>query len=157
VPGDLLRYLGGPTPYPSWWLAIGGAIVLAVIGWYVGVVVWTLPAQRLRKIPLIRLLHARLIRRRFARSIRAASERHRKGMLSPAQAAAMMSRTLRSFLTLTTDHRVQYMHVDDIAVGDLAPAAPVLSALNDARFNAASRVDLTSTGHDAEELIRSWS
>jgi hypothetical protein len=158
MPSDLLYHLSGPTAYSSWWLVIAAALVVAVIGWYAGVVVWTLPPRRLARIPLIRAVHARLIRRGFARSIRVAGQRHRAGGLSSAQAAAVMSRTLRSFLALRAGGSgARYMHVGDIAAGDLAPAAPVLSALNDARFNHRSQVDLTRIERDAEEVIRSWS
>jgi len=157
VPGDLLRYLGGPDPYSWWWLVAGVAVAVAVVVWCAGVVVWTMPPQRLRRIPLVRTLHGRLVRRKFAGSIRAAREGYRAGELSAAQSAAVMRRTLRSFLAVTTGARAHYLHVTEMQDSDLASVAPVLCALDDARFNTGSRVDVNGVGLQAEELIRSWS
>ncbi|KUI44217.1 hypothetical protein AU197_02985 [Mycobacterium sp. IS-1590] len=156
MPDDLLRFVGGPMPYSSGWLWLGALLVLAVIVWYIGVFMWTLPAQRLRRLPLARSLHARLLRRRFARSVQRIAARHRHGELTDAEAGAAMSRTLRSFLHQATGIRAQYMQLDDIASGELAPAAPTLAALDDAQFNAASPVRVVEAGATTEELIRSW-
>jgi hypothetical protein len=156
VPGELLRYLGGPDPYSAWWLAGGVAIAAAIMIWCAGVLVWTMPAQRLRRIPLIRTLHARLVRRKFTGSIRAARDGYRTGQLSAAQCAAAMRGTLRGFLAVTTGDRAHFMHVADMETSDLASVAPMFSALNDAQFNTGSRIDVDGVGHQAEELIRSW-
>jgi hypothetical protein len=48
------------------------------------------------------------------------------------------------------------MHVDRMSSSELAEAAPLLAALNDAQFNSASPVDVSEVGSTAEELIRSW-
>ncbi|MBV9088517.1 MAG: hypothetical protein JO044_01215 [Mycobacteriaceae bacterium] len=157
MPDDLLRYLGAPASYSSWWLVLGVLLALGAIVWCAAVVVWTMPPKRLRRIPVIRSVHGRLVRRRFAGSIRAARDGYRGGELSAAQAAAVMRRTLRSFFALTATGRAPYMHVTDMAASDLASAAPVFRALNDAQFNTGSRVDVNSVGDEAEELIRSWS
>jgi hypothetical protein len=156
VPDDLLRYVGGLTPYSPWWLWFGLFLLMVVIAWYVGVFVWTLPAHRLRALPAVRTLHAKLLRRRFANAVRRIAARHRDGELTAVQAGAAMSRTLRSFLHQATGTRAQYMHVDDIGSSELAPAAPVLSTLDDAQFNSASPVQLAGVGDATEELIRSW-
>ncbi|MBV8347177.1 MAG: hypothetical protein JOZ49_06450, partial [Mycolicibacterium sp.] len=87
MPGDLLRYLGGPASYSWWWLVLGVLMVMVVMIWCAAVLVWTMPARRLRRIPVIRTMHGRLIRRKFARSIRAAREQYRAGEMSAAQAA----------------------------------------------------------------------
>lgn len=156
MPDDLLRFVGGPTPYASWWLWLALALLAAVIAWYVGVFMWTLPAERLRSIPVIRDLHGKLLRRRFALTIRSVEQRYGAGELSAAEAGAQMSRALRSFLHQATGVRAQYMHLDDIRSSDLAEAAPLLSALDDARFNDASPVEISRVGAGAEELILSW-
>jgi len=153
---DLLRYVSGPLPYSPWWLWIGLMLLALVILWYIGVFVWTLPSHRLRRIPLVRGLHARLLRHRFIRTVRTIDKRFRTGDLKPAEAGAHMSRTLRSFLHQATGTRAQYMHVDAIADSDVAAAAPLLSALNEAQFNPGSRVDVGGIGSAAEELIRTW-
>ena len=156
MPDDLLRFVSGPTPYSAWWLWIALALLGLVIAWYVGVFVWTLPSQRLRRLPVVRTLHARLLRRRFARAVRSIGARYRAGDLTATEAGAQMSRTLRSFLHQATGTRAQYMHLDDIGSSDLATAAPLFSALNDAQFNSASPVDVGEVGTAAEELILSW-
>lgn len=156
MPDDLLRFVFGPSPYAASWLWLGLALVTVVIMWCVGVVVWTLPAERLRDIPGVRSLHAKLLRRKFVRTIRSIEQQHRAGDLSAAQASAQMSRTLRSFLHQATGTRAQYMHVDAIRTGDLAEAAPLFAALNDAQFNTDSPVEIEHISATAEELIRSW-
>jgi hypothetical protein len=156
VQDDLLRFVDGPMRYSSLWLWLGLMLLAAVILWYVGVFVWTMPSQRLRRIPVIRSLHGTLLRRRFTRTIRTIDENHRAGDISAAQACAQMSRVLRSFLHQATGTRAQYMHVDDITDSDLAEAAPLFSKLNDARFNTASQVNVGQVGSAAEELIRTW-
>ena len=156
MPDDVLRFVIGPSPYSASWLWIGLTLLVLVIAWCVGVFVWTLPADRLRTIPWIRSMHAKLLRRRFARTIRSIDGRYRTGELSAAQASAEMSRTLRSFLHQATGTRAQYMHVEAIRSSDLAEAAPLFQVLNDAQFNTASPVDVSEVGSTAEELIRSW-
>ncbi|ULE34170.1 hypothetical protein [Mycobacterium sp. IDR2000157661] len=156
MPDDLLRFVSGPMTYSTWWLWLGLLLLVAVIAWYVGVFVWTLPAHRLRALPGARALHGRLLRRHFAHSVQRIASRNRDGELSAADAGAAMSRTLRSFLHQATGTRAQYMHLDEIGRSDLAPAAPVLSALEDAQFNATTGVRLGDVGNSTEELIRSW-
>lgn len=156
MPDDLLRFVDGPMRYSSLWLWTGLLLLVAVICWYVGVFVWTMPSRRLRRVPVVRSLHATLLRRRFTRTIRTIDENYRAGDLSKVQACAQMSRTLRSFLHQATGARAQYMHVDDITESDLAEAAPLFSALNDAQFNTASQVNVDQAGSAAKELIRTW-
>ncbi len=156
MPDDVLRFVGGPSPYAASWLWLGLAVLTIVIAWCAGVFVWTLPAERLRSIPMIRSLHSKLLRRRFTRSIHSTEERYRAGELSAAEASREMSRALRSFLHQATGTRAQYMHVDAIKSSELAKAAPLFAALNDAQFNSASPVEISQVGSTARELIRSW-
>ena len=156
MPDDVLQFVIGPSPYAASWLWFGLALLIVVIVWYAGVFIWTLPADRLRSIPGIRSVHSKLLRRRFSRAIRSIDGRYRSGELTAAQAGHEMSRTLRSFLHQATGTRAQYMHVDHISSSELAEAAPLFAALNDAQFNTTSPVDVSEVGSTAEELIRSW-
>jgi hypothetical protein len=156
VPDDLLRFVSGPLPYASWWLWLGLALLIVVAAWYVGVFVWTMPADRLRSIPWVRNLHSKLLRRKFTRAMQSIDARYRAGELSAAQAGGQISRTLRSFLHQASGTRAQYMHVRDISSSELAVTAPLFAALNDAQFNSESSVDVSQIGSEAEELIRSW-
>lgn len=156
MPGDLLRHLFGPQPYSPWWLWLAVLMLLAVIGWYAGVFVWTLPSQRLRRIPVVRRTHARVLRRRFARRVQGIAEEHDAGRLLAPAACGAISRTVRSFLHQATGVRAQYLQVGAMADANLAGAAPLLTRLGDAQFNAESRVDVADVSARAQELIRSW-
>ncbi|MEB3049734.1 hypothetical protein KV112_08300 [Mycolicibacter sp. MYC123] len=153
---DLLRFIGGPLPFSAWWIVFGVLLVLAVIAWLAGVFVWTLPPSRLRRMPVVRTVHAWLTRRRFTAAVRTACGRYQAGGVTAAQASTDISRTVRSFLYVKTGIRAQYLHVDDIADGPLAPAAALLAGLNVVRFDPQARADVAAIGRSAEELISTW-
>lgn len=153
---DLLRHVIGPTPYSSWWLWAAVLVLVVLIVWYAGVFVLTMPPRRLRELPFVGTMHGDMVRRRFARTVHRIGERYRAGELGAAAASAEVSAALRGFLQHTTGIRAQYMQVEQIAEGELAGAAPLLEQLEDAQFNAASRVDVSAVSESAEELIRSW-
>lgn len=138
------------------WLWLGMALLILVIVWYALVLVVTMPSHRLRRIPGVEELHGRLLRHRFAKTVSTITRRHRDGELSPEQAGAALSCTLRSFLHQATGIRAQYMQLGAIATSDLAPAAPMLEALGSAQFDRTSTVDVGTLGDQTEELIRSW-
>lgn len=156
MPDDLLRHVIGPTPYSSWslWLAVLLSVIL--VGWYVGVLVLTLPGRRLRDVPLVGAARDRMIRHRFARAVNEIGRRYRAGELEAAQAGAAISAEVRRFLHRATGAPAEYMQTDDIANSEIAPAAGLLEQLTDVQFNAASQFDVGRVGDDAEELIRSW-
>ena len=156
MPDDLLHHVFGPQSYSSWWLWWAVLLLLVVGAWYASIFVWTLPSRQLRRIPLARGVHARLIRYRFARCVRSISDEHDAGRMSAPAACAAISRTVRSFLHQVTGERAQYLQVGTIADGDLAAAAPLLIQLGDAQFNAEARVDVADVSARAQELIRSW-
>lgn len=156
MPDDLLHHVFGPQPYSAWWLVWANLLVVAVLAWYAGIFVWTLPSRRLRRIPVARHVHARLIRNRFARSVQRIADEHTAGRTSATAACAAISRTVRSFLHQVTGEPAQYLHVGAMAEGDLAAAAPLLTRLGDAQFNAETRVDVGDLSTSAQELILSW-
>ncbi|MEE6138799.1 hypothetical protein SKC41_21025 [Mycobacterium sp. 050128] len=156
MPDDLLHHVFGPQPYSPWWLVWAVLLSLAVTAWYAGIFVWTLPSPRLRRIPVVRRVHSRLIRNRFARGVQRVAAEYDAGRTSATEACAAISRTVRSFLHQATGERAQYLHIDAVADGDLATAAPLLTRLGDAQFNAKTRVDVGEVSTSAQELIRSW-
>lgn len=159
MPDDLLRHVLGPLPYSSWWLCWAVLLILSVFSWYAGIFVWTLPSHRLRRIRVVRRLHARLIRRKYAHRVRCIAEDHRIGQLAAPVACAAIGRTVRSFLHQATGTPAQYLHVEAMAAeadGKLASAAPLLTRLGDAQFNVDARVDVVDVSAWAQELIRSW-
>jgi hypothetical protein len=157
VSDELVRFVTGPTPYSSWWLWLAVLLLFVLIGWYAAVVVWTMPGRRISGLPVIGAARGQLVRRRSARAVRAIGERYRAGELAAAPAAAAVSRELRAFLHAATGARAEYMQVDAIAASELAPAAPILTSLIDAQFNADSVVDVGVASDSAEELIHTWS
>lgn len=154
---ELVRFVIGPTPYSSWWLWLAVALLVALIGWYVAVFVFTMPGRRIRDLPVIGAARGELAKRRSARAVRAIGERHRAGEMAAAPAAAAISRELRTFLHATTGTRAEYMQIEAIEASELASAAPVLTQLLDAQFNADSSVDVGVVSDSAEELIHTWS
>lgn len=153
---DLLRHLFGPQPYSSWWLWLAVLLILAVSGWYTAVLVWTLPSHQLRRIPVVRRVHAWLIRNTFARGVQGIADEHAAGRMSARAAFAAISRTLRSFLHQATGTRAQYLHVGAMADANLAAAEPLLTRLGNAQFNAEARVDVADVSAQVQELIRTW-
>jgi hypothetical protein len=156
VQDDLLRHVIGPTPYSSWWLWAAVLLLVVLIVWYAGVYLFTMPARRLRALPVVGAMRGDMVRRRFAKAVRQIGERYHAGDIAAAPAGAAVSAAVRGFLQQTTGVRVQYMQVEQIAAGELARAATLLEQMDDAQFNAASRVDISALSKSAEELIRSW-
>ena len=156
MPGDLLRFIGGPPDPSGWWLLLCLLSFVLAVGWIAAVLVWTLPPQRLQRIPGARKLHRTLVRRRFVTSIRRTSQQYRDMAYTPAQASAAYGRTVRSFLFVWTGIRAQYLQRVELANGELARAVPLLDLFHDVQFNDESGMDVLSLGRSAEELIRSW-
>ena len=157
MPDDLLEFVGGPPSYSVAWLWLGLALIVLVIAWYGLVLVATMPSHRLRALPGVRVLHARLLRHRFAKTVNTITARHRTGELSAEQASAALSATLRSFLHQATGERAQYMQLRAVAAGVLAPAADLLESLGETQFDSESSADVGQLGDRTEELIRTWS
>ena len=158
MPDDLLDFVIGPTPYSTSWLWVAVLLTLVLIGWYTAVFMFTMPGRRILELPVIGATRSELLKRRFARAVRAISDRHRNGELPAAPAAAAVSRELRAFMHKATGARAEYMQVEAIAAaGELASAAPILTELIDVQFNADSTLDVGAVSDAAEELIRTWS
>jgi hypothetical protein len=117
----------------------------------------TMSGRRFRALPVVGATRREVLKARFARAVREAGDRHRRGDLNGASAAATVSRELRAFLHRMTGLRVEYMQIDAIAATELTVAAPLLTDLTDAQFNADSTVDVGTLADSAEELIRRWS
>lgn len=157
MPGDLLRYLAGPTGYSPWWWLLVGALALVVVFYYTGVYVWTAPPTWLRRHKVLGGLHRRLVARRFSRAVRVTTDAYRAGALSTAAAATAYARTLRAFLRVATGMPAAHLHVDTMAAGPLAPAAPLIAALDAVRFDTGRHgTDITALGTAVGEAIRSW-
>ncbi len=155
VPDDLLSHLIGPSPYSVAWLWIAVVLVVGLLAWYTAVFALT-SRRRLRDLPVLGAARDELIRRRAVRAVRSIGNRYRAGELEPAQAGAAVSGELRSFLHAATGMAAEYMQVESMTAGKLAPAAPILFELNDVQFNHRSVVDVGVLSEATEELIREW-
>ena len=78
---DLVDFLFAPMAYSVWWVIGAVLIVLLIAAWVVGVFVWTLPIEVLRRIPVIRNVAFRVLRFKFARSLVKVADRHHQGRL----------------------------------------------------------------------------
>ena len=149
--GDSLKWIVAPLPYSVFWAVLGVLLILLVVGWFVGVLVWTLPVERLRTIPVLRDISARVLQRKFSAAVGRVDERYRAGELNSRQAYAEMSRILRNFVYDRTGVRAQYMALGEVAHSSAAAAAPVVSALYARQFDLGDRPDVAvAVGPGAE-------
>lgn len=154
---DYLKWIVAPLPYSVGWLVLGVLLILGVIGWFVGVVVWTLPVERLRGIPVIRDISARVLRRKFGTAIGTISDRYHAGELTSRQAYTAMSRILRNFIYLQTGVAAPYMALGEVAGSAAAAAAPAVSALYSKQFELEDNPDVAATAAQVRSTIQSWS
>ena len=154
---DFLKWIVAPLPYSTWWLVLGVLLILGVVGWFVGVVVWTLPVERLRTIPVIRDVTARVLRHKFSASIGRVGDRYRAGGLSSREASAEMSRILRNFVYLRTGVRAQYLVLGEVTDTAAAAVAPVMAALYARQFEAGDDTDVAVTVSQVRSAIQAWS
>ena len=154
---DYLKWIVAPLPYSVWWLVLGVLLALGVLGWFVGVVVWTLPVAQLQRIPLLRDITARVLARKFAASIGRVSARYGAGEIGARQAYAEMSRILRTFVYYRTGVRAQYMALGEVAHSPAAAAAPVVSALYARQVELGDDPNVAVTAAQVRSAIASWS
>jgi len=157
VANDYLKWIVAPLPYSLWWLILGVVLVLGVVGWFAGVLVWTLPVTRLRTIPVIRDITARVLARKFGAAVGRVSRRYGAGELSARQAYGEMSRILRNFVYYRTGVRAPYMALGEVAHSPAAAAAPVVSALYSRQFELGENPDVAATAAQVRSAIASWS
>ncbi|MCH9729831.1 MAG: hypothetical protein K0U84_09180 [Actinomycetia bacterium] len=156
MPVDLLSYVGAPSGYSLWWLVLAALIIVVIAGFYVGVVVWTLPPQRLRDSRFFGNWHRKLLVRKFSATIDSITAQYRDGAISAAHACERYNRTLRSFLRLATGAPAAYIHVE-VFEGPLEPAAELIAALNAGRFAPNVDVAVDEFGYAVKEMVRTWS
>jgi hypothetical protein len=156
VPDDLLRYVTGPTPYSPWWWWLAVALSMALVLWYAGVFLVTMPRRRLRDVPLVGAVRDRALRSRSARAVRGIGNRYRVGEIDAAQAGAAINGEVRRFLHAISGVPAEYMQLADVRRSAIAPATTLFEELVDVRFNAESELDVGRITVAAEELIRSW-
>ena len=155
--GDSLKWIVAPLPYSIWWVVLAVLLILSTIGWFVGVLVWTLPVARLQTIPVLRDISARVLARKFSAAVGRVDERYRAGELSARQAYTEMSRILRNFVYYRTGVRAQYMALGEVAHSSAAAAAPLVSALYARQFELMEDPNVAATAAQVRSAIQSWS
>lgn len=154
---DFLKWVVAPLPYSMFWLVLSVLLIVGVIGWFIGVVVWTLPVEQLRTIPVVRDISARVLRRKFSAAVGRVTENYRAGELNAREAYAEMSRILRNFVFYRTGVRAQYMTLGEVSQGPAAAAAPVVKALYSRQFDVAPNPDVAAAAAQVRSAIQSWS
>lgn len=154
---DWAPFLFGPMPYSLWWFIGAAMLVLLCVGWVVGVLVWTLPIETLRRFPVVRDVAYRVLRYKFSRSLETVARRHREGSIDTRAAFHEISRLFRLFLTYRTGYAAKEMTATDVAVSPLAAAAlPVLSLTYPGQFDTADPRTVDTAVRTARQAVAQW-
>jgi hypothetical protein len=153
----LLDFLFPPMAYSVWWVIGAVLVVLLAVGWVIGVLVWTLPVEVLRGIPVIRNLSYRVLQYKFKRSLAQVAERHRRGELETREAFHEISRIFRLFITFRTGFQAREMTVTDMANSPLAgPAVNVLTMTYPGQFDEADPRSVAPAVEAARTAVATW-
>lgn len=154
---DSLEFLFPPMTYSVWWVIGAALLVLLVIGWIVGVVVWTLPIEVLRRVPVLRDISHRVLRFKFSRSLSKVEQQHRDGQLSTREAFHEISRIFRNFIDFRTGYQARRMTATDIAQSPLAgPALNVLTMTYPGQFDEVDPRTVPSVVDAARTAVLTW-
>lgn len=154
---DAVEFLFPPMPYSVWWVIGAALLVLLIIGWIVGVIVWTLPIEVLRRIPVIRDISYRVLRFKFSRSLTRIEQLHREGRLSTRDAFHEISRIFRNFIDFRTGFQARRMTATDVAHSPLAgPALNVLAMTYTGQFDEADPRSVPGVVDAARTAVLTW-
>ncbi|ADG96717.1 conserved hypothetical protein [Segniliparus rotundus DSM 44985] len=153
---EKLRLVLAPVPYDTVWLVLAALLVAAAAGCLVGIFVWTLPVERLRRVPVLREITLRRLKRAFSRSIDATAARHRRGEISSRAAHGSISRGMRVFLQLWTGEPAGKMVLAEFAESPLAGASGALETLYPGQFAPQEQPDVERAAAAAKEVIAGW-
>ncbi|EFV13520.1 hypothetical protein [Segniliparus rugosus] len=153
---ERLRLVLPPVPYSTLWLALAVVLAVVAVGWVVGLFVWTLPIERLRRTPVLRDITLRLLKRKFSRSIDATVSLYQRGQLSSRAAHGAVSRALRLFVQLWTGEPASRMVLAEFAESHIAEAAAALEALYPGQFAPQEQPDVARSARAAKEVLAAW-
>jgi hypothetical protein len=123
----------------------------------VGVIVWTLPVEVLRDIPVLRSITHRVLRVKFARALTRVDHRHRAGELTTREAFHDVSRIFRRFIVFRTGFAAREMTATDVARSPLAGSAlQVLSLTYPGQFDDVDPRTLPAVIDAARTAVTSW-
>ena len=154
---DAIDFLFPPMAYPVWWVIGAAFLVVLVIGWIVGVIVWTLPIEVLRRIPVIRDISYKVLRFKFSRSLTKVEQQHREGQLSTRDAFHEISRIFRNFIVFRTGFQARRMTATDVAYSPLAGSAlNVLAMTYPGQFHEVDPQSVPDVVQAARTAVLTW-
>lgn len=154
---DPVEFLFPPDHYPVWWLVAAVFVVLAIIGWVAGVLIWTLPVEKLRKIAGISSVTNTVLARKFTRSLDRVQEQHRAGALPSREACHEISRIFRQYMAFRTGYTAREMNLSDLANTPLAAQAHrVLQTTYLGQFNVADPRLVDAAADAAKSAVAAW-
>lgn len=152
-----LDFLFPPTPYPVWWVVGAVLVLLVVVGWIVGVLLWTLPVEVLRDIPVLRSVTYRVLGFKFSRALAGVAQRHHAGQLETREAFHEISRIFRAYVTFRTGYSAREMTATDIANSPLGDRAlDVLRMTYPGQFEAADPRGVDLAVDAARRAVAAW-
>ena len=149
-------FLFAPMAYSVWWVIGAVLIVLLIAAWVIGVIVWTLPMEVLRRIPVIRTVAFRVLRFKFARSLAKVGDRHNQGQLDTREAFHEISRIFRRFIAFRTGYTAREMTFTDIGNSPLSPALDVLRLTYPGQFDEADPRTVPAVVEAARTAVIRW-
>lgn len=152
---ERLRLVLPPVPYSALWLALA-VLIVAAAGWAVGLFVWTMPVERLRRVPVLRDITLWQLKRAFSHAIDSSVARHKQGLISSRSAHGEISRALRQFLQLWTGEPASRMVLAEFPESHLAEAAAAVKTLYRGQFAPEERPDVARAAQTAKEVLARW-
>lgn len=154
---DAIDFLFPPMSYSVWWVIGAALLVLLIIGWIVGVIVWTLPIEVLRRIPVVRDISYKVLRFKFSRSLGKVEQQHHAGQLSTREAHHEISRIFRNFIDFRTGYQARRMTATDVSQSPLAgPALNVLAMTYPGQFDEADPLMVPVVVDAARKAVQTW-
>jgi hypothetical protein len=149
-------FVFAPMAYSVWWVTGAVFVVLLVVAWVIGVLVWTLPVEVLRGIPVIRTVTFKVLQWKFARSLTKVQQRHQAGQLDTREAFHEISRIFRLFINFRTGYAAREMTFTDIANSPLTSALDVLKWTYPGQFDAADPRTVSAAVEAARTAVVTW-
>lgn len=153
---DIVDFLFAPMPYSVWWMMGAVLVVVLVVAWIAAVVVWTLPFEVLRGIPVIRTLAFKVLRFKFTRALDRVDRRHRDGELETRAAYHELSRIFRRYLAFRTGVATRGMTFADIGNSPLHPALPAMRLIYPGQFDIADPYAVSAAVQAAKTAVATW-
>jgi hypothetical protein len=147
-----------PDAYAAWWLWVGLAVFVGVLGWYV----WVWRATRERPVVVPSALggdRVARLRDEYARQIDVVAQRAAAGRLSPRDAHQRLSVLVRHFVQELSGIRAPTMTLTELTASGarLTPVSEVVEVLYPGEFAPEAADTVAGAAEVAKEVVRRWS